>query len=103
MTPEYRAKKRGHHLFCALLSFALPQERKKLKRGGGEDVSACGSEDYWSQSGPGMGGHGDGGAIAETLTPGRVVVDQDDQLVSVSMASMLYFHGFFVCGTQIRR
>ncbi|CAM9371438.1 unnamed protein product, partial [Sphacelaria rigidula] len=51
------------------------KERKKLKRGGGDDASARESGSRWLHA-----VQGTGGTVAEMMTPGRVVVDQDDQL-----------------------
>lgn len=79
-------------LFFLCASIRPRQERKKMKRGGGEEAAAAlgrGSGASGSNgtgvSGSGGGGRGfSGGDMGMGMTPGRVVVDKDDHLVRIT-------------------
>lgn len=68
-----------------------------MKRGGGEEISAVDDNDAWEGAGTFK---DDADVVGEaTLTPGRVVVDSADQLVSGLALQPLpgVTAGMFVC------
>lgn len=68
-------------LCTRLFSPAALQERKKMKRGGGEDAASAPADALGGTHGADAAGFLDSSGVDIGMTPGRVVVDEGDQLV----------------------